>query len=143
MQSKILILRFPVDATQQPVVCNLARDFDLTFNILHAQILPRKEGMMVLELSGDRHQFKEGLGYLKANGVDVQNADQEVTRDENRCTHCGTCTAVCPTGALYVKRPEMEVIFDQDKCSVCELCVPTCPTRAMRITATRTENFFE
>ena len=50
-----------------------------------------------------------------------------------KCTDCGACTAVCPTGALAVQRPEMKVIFDQEKCSVCELCVPACPPRAMEI----------
>ena len=71
--SKILILRFPKTEVQKPLVCNLARDFDLVFNILNAGILPRKEGYMVLELSGTRKNFKDGVQYLKSQGVDVQN----------------------------------------------------------------------
>ncbi|MCW7754283.1 4Fe-4S binding protein [Desulfobotulus sp. H1] len=143
MQSKILILRFPAESSQKPLVCNLARNFELTFNILHAQILPRREGLMVLELSGNRESFRQGLAYLEGEGIDVQNAGQEITRDESRCTHCGACTAVCPTGALHVLRPTMEVAFDQEKCSICEICILTCPTRAMCIKATKTEKFFE
>jgi len=131
--SKILILRFPKTEVQKPLVCNLARDYDLVFNILNAGILPRKEGYMVLELSGMRKNFKDGVQYLKTQGVDVQNASQEVKRDDNTCTHCGACTAVCPTGALSIQRPQMAVIFDLKKCSVCELCVPACPTRAMKV----------
>ncbi len=134
--SKILILRFPKTEVKKPIVCNLARDFDLIFNILNAGILPRKEGFMVMELSGTKKNFKEGVNYLKAQGVDVQNASQEVKRNDTICTHCGSCTAVCPTGALYVKRPEMSVSFEQQKCSVCELCVPACPSRAMTVRPT-------
>jgi ferredoxin len=130
--SKILILRFPKTEVKKPLVCYLARDYDLVFNILNAGILPRKEGYMVLELTGTRKNFKDGVKYLKSQGVSVQNASQEISRDEEICTHCGSCTAVCPTGALAVQQPEMEVIFDQQKCSVCELCVPACPTRAMK-----------
>ena len=52
MFSKILILRFPKKEVQKPIVCYLARDFELTFNILNATIPPREEGIMVLELSG-------------------------------------------------------------------------------------------
>ncbi len=136
MYSRILILRFPKTEVQKPIVCNLARQYDLVFNILNAGILPRKEGFMVLELSGSRKNFKEGVKYLKNQGVNVQNAAQQIERDQERCTHCGACTAVCPTGALYIKRPDMEVIFDQDKCSICEICVPACPTRAMSIKPT-------
>ena len=131
MYSKILVLRFPKTEVEKPIVCYLVKDYDLIFNILNAAVLPRKEGIMVLELSGTRKNFKEGVKYLKSQGVQVQNASQEVKRAKKKCTHCGACTAVCPTGALAVQRPEMLVDFNQKKCSVCELCLPACPSRAM------------
>ena len=131
--SKILILRFPKTVVQKPIVYHLTKDYGLVFNILNAAILPRKEGVMALELSGTKKNFKDGVKFLKAQGVHVKNASQEIKRDNNKCTDCGACTAVCPTGALAVQRPEMTVVFDQEKCSVCELCVPACPPRAMEI----------
>ncbi len=142
MYSKILILRFPQSEVQKPIVCNLARNYDLIFNILNATVLPRKEGVMVLELSGSRKNFNDGVQYLKNQGVVVQNASQEVKRDNDKCTHCGACTAVCPTGALSIQRPEMNVNFDQSRCSICELCVPACPPRAMKIRPIN-NSFFE
>lgn len=142
MYSKILILRFPKTEVRKPIVCYLVKDYDLIFNILNAAILPRKEGVMVLELSGTRKNFKEGIKFLKSQGVQVQNASQEVKRDTNKCTQCGACTAVCPTGALHIVRPEMAVEFDETKCSVCELCIPACPSRAMAARPTA-QTFFE
>lgn len=136
MYSKILALRFPANAVEKPIVCHLTKDFGLIFNILNAAILPRKEGVMVLELSGPRKDFKEGVRYLEAQGVQVQNASQEIKRNIRKCTHCGACTAVCPTGALSVKRPDMSIDYDQEKCSICELCIPVCPTRAMEVRPT-------
>ncbi len=133
MYSKILVLRFSEDVAQKPVVCHLARDFDLVFNILNATILPGREGVMVMELSGSKKNFRDGVAFLKNNGIKVKNASREVKRVTARCTHCGACTAVCPTGALSIRRPEMEVVFDQEKCSICELCVPACPPRAMEV----------
>jgi len=135
--SKILILRFSQTVVQKPIVCNLTKRFDLTFNILNAAILPRKEGVMVLELSGEKKLFREGVNYLKSQGVRVQNADQEIKREKAKCTHCGACTAVCPTGALFIQRPEMSVDFDQRKCSLCELCITACPSRAMSVRPSR------
>ena len=114
----------------------------LTFYILKATILPRKEGIMVLEISGSKKNFKNGIQYLKDQGVIVTNASQEITRDESKCIHCGACTAVCPTDALAVSRPDMYIHFDKKKCSVCELCINTCLTRAMKIQPT-SESFFE
>ena len=142
MYSKILVLRFPKSEAQSPVVCYLAKNYDLTFTILRATVFPRKEGLMVLELSGAKAKFKEGVKYLEGQGVNVQAADQEIIRDDEKCTQCGACTAVCPTGALSIERPEMSVRFEQKKCSVCELCVPACPTRAMEIRQI-SQTFFE
>jgi len=133
LYSKLLILHFPGQELEKPVVCNLTKHYDLTFNIHKATILPRKEGIMVIELTGTKKNFKNGVQYLKDQGVIVKNASQEVTRDEDKCIHCGACTAVCPTDALSIKRPEMLVIFDKKKCSVCELCIRNCLTRAMKI----------
>ena len=142
MYSKILILQFPKSEVHKPIVYHLTKDYDLIFNILNATILPHKEGVMVLELSGTKKNLKEGVTFLKAQGVHVKNASQEVKRDNKKCTDCGACTAVCPTGALYVQRPQMNVVFDQQKCSVCELCVPACPPRAMEVRPI-TQSFFE
>ena len=88
---------------------------------------------MVMELSGSKKNFREGVNFLKQNGIQVKNASREVKRVSSKCTHCGACTAVCPTGALTIRRPEMEVDFDQEKCSICEQCVTACPPRAMEV----------
>ncbi len=132
MYSKIVILDFPPEVAQKALVCQLTKQFDLLFNILQAKISNKKEGYMVIEiLSPSRPAFNKGVAFLKDQGVSVSSPEHQIYKDEEICTHCGACTAVCPTDALYIKRPEMEVIFDKDKCSVCELCLVTCPTRAM------------
>jgi ferredoxin len=133
MYSKMLSLRFPPRVVNEPIVCNLVKKYDLTFNILKATIYPRKEGLVVMELSGHRKNFQVGIRYLKGLGMKVESVGQDVKRDEDKCYQCGACTAVCPTGALNIKRPEMEVLFDADKCSGCELCVVACPARAMEV----------
>jgi ferredoxin len=133
MYSKILSLRFPRDIVDQPIAVNLVKEFDLCFNILKATIYPRKEGFMVLELSGERKNFQKGVRYLKGIGVKVESIGQDISRDDEKCFQCGACTAVCPTSALYVQRPEMEVIFDRERCSACELCVAACLAGAMSV----------
>ncbi len=87
---------------------------------------------MVIDLSSDsKTAFNKGIKYLKDQGVFISYPEHQIYKDEEICTHCGACIAVCPTEALYIKRPEMEIIFTKDKCSVCELCIVTCPVRAM------------
>lgn len=141
MYSKILILNFPQKVAQRALVCYLTKKFDLMFNILSARISSQKEGHMVLEISsGTKSGFNKGVNFLKNQGVSVSYPEHQIYKDEEICTHCGACTAVCPTEALYIKRPEMEVLFDKDKCSVCELCVITCPTRAMGLFSERPQD---
>jgi ferredoxin len=133
MYSKVLTLRFPKKVVNEPIAMNLVKKFDLSFNILKAVIYPRKEGFMVLELSGDRNNYQRGVRYLKGLGVKVEHIGQDIKRDEDKCIQCGACTAVCPTGALHIKRPEMEVLFESEKCSACEWCVSACLARAMEV----------
>ena len=142
MKKKRIVLYFPTKLIDKPITYHLVKDYNLVFNILQAKIMPNEEGLMVLELSGSKKNFKSGISFLRDQGVRVENASQEVKRNNERCMQCGACTAVCLTGALSIKRPEMSVEFDQKKCSICELCVPACPARAMIVRPT-TESFFE
>jgi L-aspartate semialdehyde sulfurtransferase ferredoxin len=134
MLARMLVLRFPKEIVDKPIITNLVRNYNLTFNILKAQIYPRKEGLVVLELRGNRDDFHAGVQYLKDIGVVIEPIAQAIRRDEDKCYQCGTCTAVCPTGALHIQRPEMAVLFESERCSACELCVKACPTRAMIVT---------
>ncbi len=131
MASKKIILRFGKDIADRPIIYRLARDYDLIINILKASVDPNKEGTMVLELTGDN--YDRGLEYLKTQGVRVQPLAEEVFRNEEKCTSCGVCTDICPSGALYMERPAMEVKFNSDNCIVCRICVKICPVRAMEV----------
>lgn len=137
MYSKMLVLRFSREIVDKPIITNLVRNYNLTFNILKAQIFPRREGMVVMELRGARRDYEKGIQYLKDIGVVIESVAQGIRRDDEKCYQCGACTAVCPTGALHIVRPEMEVLFESERCSACELCVKTCPARAMIVTFDR------
>lgn len=138
MYSKTISLRFPKSTVDEPIAATLVKKFDLSFNILKAVIYPRKEGLMVLQLSGHKKNYKDGIQYLKDLGIKVESIGEDIKRNEDQCFQCGACTAVCPTGALSIKRPEMEVVFDKEKCSACEWCVAACPAHAMEVTFNKT-----
>ena len=93
MFSKILLLKFPADIVNKAIVVNLVKNFDLTFNILKATIYPRKEGIMVLELTGIKKNYNNGIKYLKNLGVRVETISQDIKRNEEKCFHCGSCTS--------------------------------------------------
>jgi len=131
MTTKKIVLHFTKENWNKPIVYRLVKDFNLSFNILKANILPRQESFMVLELSGPKADFKRGLEYLAEVGVGIEPIEKDIGRDELKCIHCGACTAVCPTGSLSISRKTMEVLFDSAKCSACELCIRACPPRAM------------
>ena len=131
MKTKKIVLHFPGDLINQPIVYRLIKDFNLSFNILKAKILPEEEGLMVMELSGKDADFEKGLRYLKDAGVAVEPLSKDIKRDEDRCTHCGACVVLCPAEALKVEGEERMIIFSAEKCIACEICLSACPTRAM------------
>lgn len=126
-----IVLRFPPHVVEQPTIYHLIKDFDLMVNILRADINPKKEGRLIMELSGDEAAYKQAIEWIKGQGLQVMNLEQQIIWRDDRCTHCGACTVICPTDALYFERPDMIVKFAEDKCIVCELCLRACPARAM------------
>lgn len=131
MASVKVVLRFPAEVSDKPLIYYLVKDFDLMVNILKANINPHKQGTMIMELSGDN--LDDGLAYLASRGVAVQPLSEEIVRHEDRCISCGACTAICPSGALYIERPAMAVHFNGEKCVVCQMCTRACPVRAMEV----------
>ncbi len=133
MTSKIKVLQFNKSTWNQPIVCKLASDYGLTFNILKAVVLPRREAQMVLEIIGDEESCRKGLRYLKKAGVKVSPIESGITRDESTCLQCGACTGLCPTHALFMQRPAMRVQFDPALCIACGWCIKGCPARALQL----------
>ncbi|MGX7948427.1 NIL domain-containing protein [Oleidesulfovibrio alaskensis] len=130
---KNIHLTFPPQVSKEPVVCNLTRLFDLTFNILKAQIPPRKEGYLTLELVGSQENCGKAIAYLKEHEIAVSPVDQRISRDEDSCMHCGMCTAICPVDALHMDWVARTVTFDTERCTACGLCTKVCPVRAMHV----------
>ncbi len=134
MAERRVVLHYPRHLIDRPIVSSLVRDFGLTLNILRADITPEHEGVMVVGLEGDADAIDRGLEWVRGQGIVVQPLEMDVVRDEDRCTHCGHCVIICPTGALRIEdRKTMRVIFDSDRCIACALCVPACPPRAMKV----------
>lgn len=133
--SKIISLHFSSDVVRRPMMYNLAKHFDLTFNIIKARISPREEGHMILELSGKEEDYKKGISYLQEHGISIQDVARSINRDEESCTHCGMCTALCLTKALYLDQETRMVLFDSSKCTACGMCTKICPVSAMQTEA--------
>jgi coenzyme F420 hydrogenase subunit beta len=47
----------------------------------------------------------------------------------NLCTGCGTCAAVCPTEAIRMKVSKGLILpeIESQKCNLCQLCIKSCP----------------
>jgi ferredoxin len=131
--SKRVVLHFPRNLVDRPIVVRLVRDFNLSFNILKASVTPNEEGLLVMELMGEEADYYDGFKYLTEAGVTIEPLSKTVMRDEAKCVHCGACTALCPGDALEMESATRLVQFHDDRCLACGLCIRACPLRAMEM----------
>ena len=133
MKKKRVVLTFPPDMIEQPITYHLVKEHDLMINILRANITPKEQGRLVVEMIGKKDSLDTGMAYLSGLGVEVQSLAQDIKWHEKKCIHCTACVPICPSGALTVDRDAMLVTFVKDKCIACELCIPVCPYGAIEI----------
>ena len=133
MTKKRLILRFPPDLIEQPMMYQLIKDYCLIVNILQATVTPREEGRLVVEISGEKKALEKGLNYLSQLGVRMQPLAQDVVWHQDKCTHCTVCVPLCPASAFVLDTEKHTVSFEKEKCIACGLCVRACPYKAIEI----------
>lgn len=126
MKRMKVVLNFPENIVEDPITYNLIVDYGIQVNILRASIDPKKQGWMIVELSGEENQVSRGLNYLERVGVQVEPLAQEIRHLEDRCTSCTACIPHCPTQALKVDRESWHVSFEPEKCIICLSCVEVC-----------------
>lgn len=131
--AKRIVLHFPRRLVDRPIIYKLIKDYDLEFNILKASVTPNEEGLLVMELRGEQRNFDKGVEYLTGAGVRIQSLSRDVTRNEERCTHCGACIAICPVAAFELEPKTRRIKFYPEQCIACGLCIKTCPPRAMEL----------
>ncbi len=60
-----------------------------------------------------------------------QDLKPEILLDRKKCNLCGTCLAICPTGAARLS--EEQITIDRKACKGCGKCVEVCPNEARRL----------
>lgn len=130
---KRIVLHYPPTLTEKPIVCELVRKYNVIFNILRANFSADGEGMLLLELTGEKRNFTKSLKFLKEVGVRTEFVSQDVARIEKRCVHCGICSLVCPTAAFFINGATQLVELETARCMGCEECVKMCPYNAIRV----------
>ena len=60
------------------------------------------------------------------------HADAHPVLSSKRCTRCGLCVEVCPTGAAAIP-PDGDPVYDLKACIGCAQCIALCPQSALQI----------
>jgi uncharacterized Fe-S center protein len=72
------------------------------------------------------------MGFASRAQKQRMHADASPELIRKRCTRCGICVQVCPTGAADMQGDEFPV-YDLDKCIGCAQCIALCPPMALKI----------
>ncbi len=64
-------IHFPLNQIGAPVVTHLVTDFDLSPNLLRADIDAKNGGWLVLGLSGDDKRIDAALAWMRGQGLEA------------------------------------------------------------------------
>jgi L-aspartate semialdehyde sulfurtransferase ferredoxin len=70
-------LTFPKNLVKEPLVCLLAKKFDITFNI-RGSTVTAEMGLVALEIDGERAEVDKSIKWLKDKGVIVEPIEKNV-----------------------------------------------------------------
>ncbi len=130
---KRIVLRFPAEHVDEPITCNLIRNYDIIVNILNADISHGREGNLLVEMNGLKTNLDKAIDYLESKKIGWSPVAKNILYREEDCVHCGTCSSVCFSGALVMKSPERKLQFFPEKCIACELCIKACPLQLFEL----------
>jgi len=72
MQEQVIRLIYPPQLLDVPIINQLIRRYELTVNILRAQVGP-DEGWVDIQLSGPAAAIEDAMAWLSSQGVQVQH----------------------------------------------------------------------
>jgi ABC-type methionine transport system ATPase subunit len=75
MSRRKLRLSYPPPLLQRPIIHKLIRQFDISINILRAQI-DLNEGWLEIEMEGSPSQVSLALKWLESEGVEVEGLEK-------------------------------------------------------------------
>lgn len=116
-----------ITACQGAAICShglidtavLAQEFDARY---YARELP--------------HKFKLGITGCRNNCLKAEENDlgvkggMQVSWQQDNCTYCGLCEAVCPVQAIRVDQEQQMLAFAGPECIYCGKCAKACPADA-------------
>jgi ABC-type methionine transport system ATPase subunit len=70
-ESQRLWLTFDGESSRKPLICEMARLYDVVFNIRNASVTA-SVGIIALELEGERDVIKQAVAWLESQGVQVE-----------------------------------------------------------------------
>ena len=71
MATKKIEVNYPLSRLSEPVVTRLVTDFDLSPNLLRADVDAAKGGWLVMELTGDDARIASAMEWLRGQGLTV------------------------------------------------------------------------
>jgi L-aspartate semialdehyde sulfurtransferase ferredoxin len=71
MDTQRLWLMYPTRLVTRPVICELAKKFDVTFNIRQASVND-EIGLVSIELQGERDVVKSAISWMEEQGIKVE-----------------------------------------------------------------------
>lgn len=125
-------MMFADTAIQDSVAYTLVSRFNIEPSILRAEI-EGSGGILILRMKGEEENVQKAIDFFRSEDIGIEELGNHISRDDDRCYHCGSCVSVCPTKSFYIDPDTFEVKLKTDTCVACGACITACTTNAIRL----------
>jgi ferredoxin len=123
--------RFSPEIIRAPILADTILETGVKIDIERARV-DASSGEIVINVPDEG--CRSVVDYLRRRHVDVTRLGEAISKDEERCVHCGACISVCPVGA-HKYQLDWSVRLDTSACVQCGACITACPVSVLKLSS--------
>lgn len=115
---QLLTLVLPAENYAKPIIYHLIKEYNIKITILKAEIIPKKQGYLLIEAEGAEASLQNALQFLAQEQIKTIPDDKQTPVYKIAGAPCNTCAAACFSDAIVVNKQTLQQESRKETCII-------------------------